>query len=379
MSRKTRFKNEIRRLWGDDLYHSISRTRVSQKRANSYTVALRKRVCFQELPDVLYAAGHKLERPENLKAKHIEVILSDWERRGLQSTTAATYASSLRFMLRKLGKPHLEQMIAKWLKERREREDEAMREQIAASGGPPSGKSLMAKQVEIQEILDRVIEHDSLIALQLMLSYALGLRVRESHLLRPNDNWDRERQVVHITRGAKGGRTRTIDLTALDMDMQELTKLLEQACEVAERIGGSMIPEDYRERRWRSHYYYVLRVCGLTKKGLGVTAHGLRHERAQRIYAANTGEPAPVLSGVQSAELSQEEGVRTIRQKARSLLASVLGHGRVDVTRHYLDALAGRRKFRHTTMRGQYDIESRSRTSSANGAAAEAQGEGGRT
>lgn len=111
-----------------------------------------------------------------------------------------------------------------------------------------------------------------------------------------------------------------------------------------------MMPETYTEKQWRNHYYWVLRKCGVTRTALGITSHGLRHERAQEQYRALTGEEPPVCQG--GGEIKDGSvGLAIVR--GRRVIAEYLGHGRYDITRHYLDEMAQKGKARSVGMRMQ--------------------------
>ena len=62
-------------------------------------------------------------------------------------------------------------------------------------------------------------------------------------------------------------------------------------------INDSMIPGNKSLKQWENRYNYVLRKFGVTKKALGVTSHGLRHESANLMYEKITGEKSSVRGG----------------------------------------------------------------------------------
>jgi integrase len=67
---------------------------------------------------------------------------------------------------------------------------------------------------------------------------------------------------------------------------------------------------------------------GVTKKDLGVTPHGLRHQYAADKYRDSTGSPPPVNGG---GAVEPELDIATRRN-----IAERLGHGRVQITNAYL-------------------------------------------
>lgn len=72
----------------------------------------------------------------------------------------------------------------------------------------------------------------------------------------------------------------------------------------------------------------VMKKFGLTKKALGVTAHGLRHEYAGDRYEAAAGVSPSVRGGTRPD--------RGTDQRARLQVARELGHSRVQIVSAYL-------------------------------------------
>ena len=67
----------------------------------------------------------------------------------------------------------------------------------------------------------------------------------------------------------------------------------------------------------------------LTLKGLGVTAHGLRHEYGHGRYEVETGFPPPIKGGALGKIDRETHAMATIT------VATELGHGRPDVGPSY--------------------------------------------
>ena len=61
-----------------------------------------------------------------------------------------------------------------------------------------------------------------------------------------------------------------------------------------------MIPSTHTLAQWDATFYQILRKHGVMRKttdgGLGVTAHGLRHQHAHGLYRKLTGQEPPVRS-----------------------------------------------------------------------------------
>src|SRR5439155_15684266 len=73
----------------------------------------------------------------------------------------------------------------------------------------------------------------------------------------------------------------------------------------------------------------VMRKAGVTKKELGVTAHGLRHQFAQEFHVELTDVQAPIRGGGECAHAA-------ILNAALREIARQLGHNRPAITCAYL-------------------------------------------
>jgi hypothetical protein len=144
-------------------------------------------------------------------------------------------------------------------------------------------------------------------------------------MLRPAEA-ARNPQTLAVTRGTKGGRPREVPIEArLD--------ILEEAARLSNGFTGSTVPADRTLKQWRDWYYYVLDKHGVTRKGLGVTSHGLRHGFLQSLYARVAGVPAPV-------KRSGEKPDREDHLEAMRRVVEAAGHSRVTKANAYLSTFA---------------------------------------
>ena len=124
-------------------------------------------------------------------------------------------------------------------------------------------------------------------------------------------------------RGTKGGRDRL-----LPIDTPQREAAVAQACRVA--IGPDDSVSDPRrtlaqaERRLR----YVMEHHGITRAGLKVVPHGLRHQDAVDAYRSMTGQP-PAVAGGGAVDAALDA-------QARQAIAKHLGHGRRAIVNAYL-------------------------------------------
>ena len=100
---------------------------------------------------------------------------------------------------------------------------------------------------------------------------------------------------MRIDRGTKGGRPRDVPVT----DLVQIDVLL-RASDLARGLNASMIPLKYNLIEWKSIFYRILKTHGVVRSsddgGLGVTAHGLRHQYMHSFYQRLTGHEPPVRS-----------------------------------------------------------------------------------
>jgi Integrase len=203
-------------------------------------------------------------------------------------------------------------------------------------------KSWSAQGLDIDALLQRVSAYDAYVGASLRVIQAFGLRKKESMMLRPNALVvpfeatglpPEERQAdryLWVRQGAKNGRPRYLPLD---------TPQRQQAVAHAQRVAGPD-PEAHLGRPDRSlkqnmqHFAYVLRKFGFTKRKLGVTAHGLRHEALIGEYVVRTGQQPPVRGGAREAS--------SVVEAACLAVSKMAGHSRPRASRAYLGTILGR-------------------------------------
>ncbi len=323
------FKRSIYYLLKHHGKDTISSTRRSTKPLSERSRKSRKDF-LQFVVKAIYDHGYKPRSTFALKPKHLDAVFDSLEKSGITYKTLQSKLSNLRFLVHFGGCPHLEDYIDKYAATARERYSDA----------PAVPNRLPESEEEIVEVLNRVFMEDSLVMLQLLLQWKLGLRKRESFRLRPRESYKGD--TLHLYRGPKGGRYREVPIIG-----EEVHALLRHAMEVADAQGGSMMPAEFSEDQWRNHYNAVLLKCGVTKRGIGFTPHQLRHVFAQDLYEKVSGYKPPVLTDGYRTTPTGEAG----ELRARTIVAKALGHSRLDITSHYLDKIQQAGANRITTMR----------------------------
>jgi integrase len=262
--------------------------------------------------------------PRSLGRRHIEHAVRRWIGRGLSAGTIHCYLSFLRVFVTWIGKPGLVVEPAAYAN------DPA---RVKRSYSAADDKSWCGNQIDINAVFERVDRVDARVGAQLRLCDAFGLRAKEAMMIRPHQavvggqlavvNEREYEAYLEVLRGTKGGRLRFVPITS-----ERQNAALEHAYTIVTAPHQSLAHPGMNLEQAYVRFYYVLRVCGITKAGLGVTAHGLRHGFAHRRYQDHTGSPAPIRGGAPSSHDADDCG--------RLATSRELGHGRTSICSAYL-------------------------------------------
>lgn len=300
-----------------DLYRVLgkhNRYDARGRKVVSYaTQAQRQNVLEIFLRD-LYGLGYQPVNVRSLREKHIAAVVGQWEKSKLSPATMTTRLSILRTFFGWIGKHGILQDRMKYLR------DPAS---IKRSYVTRIDKSWSHKRIDINAKFAEVDKHDKVVGLQLRLQVAFGLRPKEAWLLRPHMA-DKGSYLV-VAWGTKGRR----DRANTPIDSEEKRALLRSARQYAASPNDSTIPKAYTLKSWRAHFYYICRLCGISRED-GIVAHGLRHEYANNKYQALTGQPSPVRGG------DPRQLDRALESAARMDIAEDLGHSREAIVGAYI-------------------------------------------
>lgn len=324
MSRMRQLRHSIDAAVRPYIDKSISKTRISNRKPSAKTVADRWSL-LRRLPRILDSLGFGLRDIRNLDRRHIAALLQYWEGLGHKAGTLQGYVSILRMLCIAIGKTGMLDRPETYLR------DASRYRRVLTCNESKEWSDLGQDAVEV---IAAIGQRDSLVGLQMVLMDAFGLRVQEAWLLRPKRDWKGD--TLYIERGTKGGRPRTVPVVN-----EHQRRVLEAAVKVATENGGSMIPSSYPLKRWRSYYYHVMAMFGVTRKGRGITSHGLRHGYLQRRYVELTGMKPPV-----KADGLRDRYACDDIAPARRGLAEEAGHSRPGVVVHYVGFDMDRRRSR---------------------------------
>jgi integrase len=255
------------------------RERVNKSGVTSFLTVRRRCESVHSSFRDLASLGFGVEKPENLKEKHVMSLVGHWDRREQANSTIANKLSHLRIFMTKVGKPGLIKNLTHYFPYRPERHHVTQ----VLEGDP----RLEAKGVDAEGLFRCADFLDDRLGAMLRLELYFGLRREEVLCFKPSKFVDTENSCLRLTRfaGTKGGRPRTIYFTEDKSDLgrkllqnQILTlELVKKIC--ADSEEGALGWFAGRERglqKSRRRYCYLMEKLGMTKKRRRITGHGLR-------------------------------------------------------------------------------------------------------
>ncbi|MBZ0145515.1 MAG: integrase domain-containing protein [Rhodocyclaceae bacterium] len=305
--------NKLQRIFDQ---HNHLRTGSSGKQASTKTQRERRQIILLAFSQ-LWMLGYKIQQPASLGGKHIERLAKYWLHNGLAARTLHARMSALRVFARWINKDGLVKSNDLYFPP----------EAIERSGIATSNKAWRAHGVDPIAVLEKAREIDIRLALYFELMYCFGLRVKEAIEFRPLHAVIENGAAIEVREGTKGGRLRHVPL-----DTEEQMRIFRWACAIAKKSPSGRIRwPDMTWRQAQNHFYHLLRYrLKISRKEVGVTAHGLRHGYAQTKYRQLTGGlPTPIEGG--AIGLID----RNTHQTASISVSRALGHSRTAVTAMY--------------------------------------------
>lgn len=278
------------------------------------TQALRETVLFQGFTQ-LKVLGYHLHDPKNFKPKHMKALGQLWEDQGLSSATIQNRISIFRVFCGWVGKPNMIGDSADYV---------ADKSSVKRSYSAKKDKSWSAKEIDFEGFLDMVLAEEPRVVLYILLGLNFGLRLRESYMLKPH-RADKAMYVA-LAEGTKGDRARTVPIESKDQKA-----IIEMAKQFSNGVNGHIGIPGKTLQQTKDRVTYVLRKCGITRKDMDATFHGLRHQFANDFFERRSGVASPVRGG---PNISGE-----VDKLARLQTSEALGHSRKSITSAYLGGL----------------------------------------
>lgn len=250
--------------------------------------------------------------PYALRRKHIQALLNDWSARGLSTSYIHNLLSMFRTLAGWIEKPGLVPPTADLITDPAQKR----RCQVATRD-----KSWTGAGLDVPQKLRAISDEDPTVGMVLELMAAFALRLKEASALHP---WMADNNAyLDVNRGTKGRLRRIVPITTDDE-----RDVLERAKALVLDHTACLIPRGMKYRQWEDRVYYVLKKNGISRKLVGTSTHGLRHERLHRLYEVLTGVRSPVQGGGPVD--------RDADRYARAQVAATAGHSRPAVASCYL-------------------------------------------
>ncbi|MDR2625967.1 MAG: integrase domain-containing protein [Zoogloeaceae bacterium] len=263
----------------------------------------------------LWVLGYKIRNVGNFRPRHVEALMMSWSDKSVSELH--TRLSMMNLLLEFLGKGDQVKSVRDYFPER-----DTTRKLVAQEN-----KSWEARDIDVEALIEKARALDERLGCILALQHHFGLRVKEAIEMRPlRAASDGEGAALLLIEGTKGGRPRIIPIKTTGQ-----RQAIEWACALAKSAKSERMrwPRDTWKQSQAKFYYRCSSWLGISRKELGVTAHGLRHGFAQTAYRRKTGMPTPIEGGA----LGRID--RTCHAEAARVVAQQLGHGRIYVSGSY--------------------------------------------
>lgn len=302
---------------------------VKDKSVSHETMEDRRQFCFRVF---IFLRDNPIKcfklDPRSFSGRHVDLLMVDWRRRAeageLGAAALQKYHSFLTTFAGWIGKPKLVKPLSAYF------DNPAL---ITRSYIAVEPKAWRERGVDVEQVLAQIDGYDLHAAATLRLMQAFGLRFKEACMLRPHADvltaaqaWQPEGGAalyLFTHRGTKGKRRRYVPI-----DTGARLRAIEAARRVVRGETESVSDPQQTLVQAIRHLRSVMERFGVTKKELGVTPHGLRHQYAADEYHDSTGSPPPVNGG---GAVERELDMTTRRN-----IAERLGHGRVQIANAYL-------------------------------------------
>ena len=278
--------------------------------------------------DVLYLAfrqlreelGCKLQDVRIFRTRHLRKLVSLWISQGIEASTINLRLSVLRAFARWIGKagvvPRTNDLGRIGMSPRC-----AARVSVAMEDKSWEGMD--------KEAVFRAIDaEDRRYGLIFRIQDAFGLRRLEAIRFCPHEDDRGDRLCIFA--GTKGGRLRFVPVASAED--RALVHACKEVCTPHDSLSGKDVPLKLARRR----YKHLAERFGITRLGLGVTGHGLRHGYIHRRYREAFGVEVPVRDG------DSPRAAGTAAVEAKKDIAEAAGHSRASIISAYTGRSARR-------------------------------------
>lgn len=316
--------------WKDGLIHllqtkgrSTAPGRRKAKPVSERTIDKRADVLFRSFR-TLEELGYRVRTLEGFKRKHVEALARHWEEEGLSASTIQNRISSLRTLAQWLGKSGMVGASTEFVTDP---------SRVRRKSNATYDHSWSAAGVDVDAVLSMASAMDSYVGMQLRLCHAFCLRREEAVMFRPR-RADKG-SYIDVEDGTKGGRHRVVQVRT-----EYQRRVLDEAKAFVKGVNGHVGDPDRDLKSALRRFSYVMQKCGATKAGLGVTAHGLRHQGLNDLFEEIAGIPSPIRSRNPREVIAQADPEKV--EYARAVVSETAGHARLSITGSYIGGMLGR-------------------------------------
>ena len=262
--------------------------------------------------------GYLLQKPDNLRDKHVAALCQSWYQREYTAKTIQVKLSYLRIYCRWIGKGEMVKDAPYYL-------PDVPKSELRVTSAATSSKSWAANGVNIAEKIQEADSLDTRFGAMLRLAVAFGLRRHEVLECYP---WKVDKGTYFAAYKTKGDRPRNIDI-----DTREQRVILDQVkamVKKSEHLGwttmrdGSAASIEYNLSKWHK----MLAKIGITKAISNVTGHGLRAQYAENAALIVNVIP-PTLGGTRGQMAKEDLDLKRVQ------ISELLGHSRKSITSAY--------------------------------------------
>lgn len=304
------------------------RREVSEKTRSEYGAVLLQ--CVTDLT----ACRQPINNLTDLGRAHVVSLVRYWgEEQANSEGTIAWRVSILRRFLTLVGKAAAVPKGRVW------RETLKQNGIVAGTLGrtylPELPKGWLDLGIDPVPVIAAIASDEPVVASNLEMMWAFGLRVNESVQLQPGPSDKGAYLTVH--RGTKGGKLREVKFSGDPARAAWQRECLERAKLLAgKHPKGVLAIRGLTLLQMKSRMRYLVRSRGITKDGLGITPHGLRHQFGTDLFKEMSGLPAPVLEA-----LPKEEYTRNAAKVQAAFLevSRQMGHERPSISGAYVSTV----------------------------------------
>ena len=330
MATVARLPHEQEKVYGKKSLLSVSITAVLRKNNGyrstgrgvvSYPTQRARSDIIKQGVNYVFDEGYKLTDVKGFKRKHMKVMVQGWIKNDLAAKTIKNRLSVFKTFMGWINKHNVVEELKDYT------DDPAL---LSVSTVSKEDKSWTSHGVDPREKIDEIWLIQPLVAYQLELMWAFGLRPKEAFLLKAvTTSFGAS---LSINFGAKGGRDRTIPIRTKDQML-----LLNLHFMFANKTTGSLVPSGMSLKQWSDKFYNTIRkfgICKNTDSGEGITAYGLRHEYANYLFQLISGSESVLRAEARGHQIDVIK--KDLEDLACHTVATELGHGRTQITGAYI-------------------------------------------